>query len=234
MKFEGVYGIGHIVYLAIALILYAVGLIFLCKHKNDEKVKFVTVKISAAVLLICIIASRFSVAIKKENDLKYLLPNTFCGLSSLVLSIAVLFGKRDNCVLHCIAYLGMLGGTITIFYPDFLIEQSFFDILSITGLLHHAVMVWLVMAIIKTGYLKPSIKKWFYYPLGLCVIMTLGIFESDCLKFTNSMQINNPLLSSAPIFTSWYVVGTISILLLIIFLYLYEKFFNKTSQSENI
>lgn len=83
MKFEGVYGIGHIVYRTIALILYAVGLIFLCKHKNDEKVKFVTVKISAAVLLICIIASRFSVAIKKENDLKYLFRIRFADFQAL-------------------------------------------------------------------------------------------------------------------------------------------------------
>lgn len=226
---DGVYGIGHIVYLAVVAAAFVTGIYFLRKYRKNEKFCTVLLKVSAAALLAAITVNRISVTtynvlVKKNGDSWWtLLPHTFCALASLVLSLTVLFGKKDCCVLHCIAYLGFLGGTITMFYPDFLESQTFFDIRSITGLLHHTIMVWVVVVCVATGHLRPSLRKWYYYPLGLSVIMSIGLFEKECLGFETAMQIGEPLLKSAPVLTAWYTVGALSVALLLLFLYVYEK-----------
>ncbi len=226
---DGVYGIGHIVYLLIVAAAFSTGIYFLRKRKEDEKFCTILLKVSASALLVAITINRVSVTcynilVKKNGDSWWtLLPHTFCALSSLTLSLTVLFGKKDCCVLHCIAYLGFLGGTITMFYPDFLDSQTFFDIRSLTGLLHHTLMVWVVVVCISTGRLQPSLRKWHYYPLGLSVIMTIGLFEKECLGFEKAMQIGEPLLKSAPVLTAWYTVGGLSVGLLLAFLFVFEK-----------
>lgn len=233
MDFNGVYGIGHIVYLVLVAIAFSVGFYFLNKHKHDERFGRLLLKSSAAVLLAAITVNRVSVTyynivIARNGDTWWtLLPYTFCGLSSLVLSHTVLFGKKNCGILHCIAYLGFLGGTITMFYPDFLESQTFFDIRSITGLLHHTLMVWVVIVCIKTGHLQPSLQKWHYYPLGLSLIMTFGLFEKECLGFRKAMQIGEPLLKSAPVLTAWYTVGILSVGMVLVFLFAWEKYHTK-------
>ena len=224
VSFQGVYGIGHIVYLIISILLMVLGIIII-KLVKKEDIYFRIIKISGIILLILILINRISVTyydvvISKREGYSWLniIPNTFCGLSSLILSLAIIFGKKDNVVLHFISYLGIIGGIITMFYPDFLESQNFFDLRSVSGLLHHTIMVWLVIICMLTKYIVPTMKKWSIFPIGLSMVMTFGLFEKDCLHFTKAMQIGEPLLKSAPIFTSWYVIGIL--ILILHFLYL--------------
>ncbi len=237
--YSDIYKAGHISYLICSLILIIVGAILVYKYAKTPKTQKLIIKISGIILLIAILINRFSVTysdvvINKREGYTWLnlIPNTFCGLSSLVFAFAIILGKKDNIVLHVIPYIGFVGGTVTLFYPDFLETQAFTDIRSISGLVHHTLMVWLTLICMLTKYIKPSMKKLPALVLGLCVIMTFGLIEIDMLGFNKAMQIGEPLLKSAPIFTSWYVVGILLLVLHFIYIVIYERFVNKKTFKE--
>ena len=64
------------------------------------------------------------------------------------------------------------------------------------------------------------------------MVMTFGLFEKDCLHFTKAMQIGEPLLKSAPIFTSWYVIGILILILHFLYLFIYDLKVNKVGLKE--
>lgn len=215
-EFPGIYCTEHIIFLALFFILTAGGIFFILKYAKSEKTRNLIVKISAALLLAFIVTNRVSVTVAQigsepENyTWLNLLPYTFCGLASLVFALAALFGKDNNTVYHFIVYFGFFGGLATLFYPDFLETQTFWDIRSITGLLHHAMMVWMTSLLVATGKFRPNAKKWYVYPVGFCLVMALGVFELDALGFPEAMNIGKPLVGSLPVLTSWYVIGAVS------------------------
>ena len=231
---NGIYGIGHIIYLITTLILIIGGAILIKKYVKNEKTINTIIKISAVVLLITIIINRISitytnVVVNQRDGYTWLnlIPDTYCGLASIVLSLTIIFGKKDHIILHFISYIGFFGGLITMFYPDFLNTQTFFDLRSITGILHHTIMVWIIVITMLTRYIVPSIKKWCIFPIGLCIIMTIGILEIDMLGFEKGMQIGEPLLASMPKLTAWYTVLFAEMVGHFIYLLLYEILVNK-------
>lgn len=238
-KIPGTYGIEHIIYMITVLVLMFVGWFIIAKYVKNEKTKKLIVKISAAVLLLCILWNRISLTIYnfKHHDESFfrniltLIPLSFCGSASLFNSLATLCGKKDNKVLHCVSYYGLIGGIITIFYPDFLDEQTFLDPRTISGLLHHTVLVWVVVTNMITGYFTPTTKKWYIYPIGLCMLMTYGLFFKEAFGL-GAMQIEDPLLKGAPIFTSWYIVGLLSMVVQFVIMIGFEKFKNKKTFKE--
>ena len=206
----------HIIYLAVSIVLIALGIFFVKKFVKNEKTLKIIIKISAAFLLIWILINRFSVTyaqIKSAPDTHSwlnLIPYTFCGLASLVFSVSVLVGKKFEPVLHFIVYFGFFGGLASIIYPDFLENQTFWDIRSFSGLMHHTVMVWLALLLVFTRSFVPNIKKWYCYPIGFSLMMLLGLFEIDALGFGHAMNIDSPLISDLPVLTSWYSVFFVS------------------------
>lgn len=227
---EGIYGIYHIIYLIIALVLI-IGFVFFIKIKKIEGLALKRIlKIWGIVWLISILINRFSVTyydvvINKREGYTWLnlIPYTYCGLCSLVLSITLICGKYDHFLFHSLGYYGLAGGLITMFYPDFLESQTFFDSRSLSGLVHHSLMFGAILILILTKQMIPRLKKWWYLPLGLCGVMTLGLVEMEALGFPKAMQINEPLLKSLPILTSWYIVDLVLIIVQIIFLIIYER-----------
>ena len=224
-----VFGIEHIIYLILMIILMVLGLIFIKKSNLDEYKLNLIFRIIGIIWLITILANRITVTysdvvINKREGYTWLnlIPNTFCGMCSLILSITFIIGKKDNFVLHSFGYIGLVGGIVTMFYPDFLDSQAFFDPRSITGLLHHTIMAFMIILAILTGYMTPTVKKWHYIPLGMCVIMTIGMFELDCLGFVKAMQFKNPFLSSIPILSSWYVTDLATLVVSFILLTIYD------------
>ena len=118
------------------------------------------------------------------------------------------------------------------FYPDFLDSQSFFDIRSITGLLHHTLMFYMIVLAIVLGYMNPSIKKWYYVPLGMCFMMTIGVLEYDALGFKKAMQIKEPFIKAFPILSSWYITDIMIMVAHFVFLVIFEKKKNNCSLKE--
>lgn len=202
-----VYGIEHFLYLFVVLILYTLGFYFIKKYiKTEKQVSFV-IKAIGVLLLLSIIWNRISIAILRDGW-DNLLPATFCGATSLALSLSAIFLRKDHPVFHSVAFIGFLGGLITLIYPDFIGQSdSIFYPMTISGLWHHTVMVFLVLVMIWKGYLVPTKKKWYLLPLGLAVYMMYGIFLITELGYNDAMYIYEPILEGTKL--NWFVLGVI-------------------------
>jgi hypothetical protein len=163
------------------------------------------------------------------------IPNTFCGLTSLLFALAAIFFKRGNITFHYLVYMSIWGCTLTMFYPDFIGQaDSIFYPLTISGLLHHSVSLYLSVLMIVTGFFKPTIHKFYIFPIGLAFYMSYGVFLQDCLGL-QAMYINEPLIEGT-IFT-WYFVGflicLITVAILLTYEYLVPYLINKKKSKSN-
>lgn len=228
-EFPGVFGVEHILFLVVFITLSIFGIYLIRKYAKSENTRNIIVKVSALILLLCIIANRVSIVVINRNNRPegfswlHLIPDTFCGMSSLVFSLSVLFGKDDNLVYHFIVYFGFYGGVSTLIYPTFLDNQTFWDLRSFTGLLHHAMMIWMTILLISTGKFRPDVNKWFIFPIGYSFVMLFGLFEIDALGFNGAMNISEPLIDFLPHLSTWYVVGVLATLLTVIISFFWNK-----------
>ncbi len=202
-----IYGIEHILYLLVVFSLYAIGFVLIKKYiKTDKQIRLL-IKGLGLLLFISIIWNRISVSILRDGW-AFFIPSTFCGFSSLALSIGTMFLKKDHPFFHSVAYVGLLGGLLTTFYPDFIGQSdSIFYPMTISGLWHHSVMVFLVIVMIQVKFIVPSKVKWIYLPIGLSFYMTFGLFQITVLGYTDAMYIYHPILEGTPL--NWFVLGMI-------------------------
>lgn len=204
-----VFGIEHIIYFAVTVSLSIAAWIIARKHTNSEKNGDILIKCAAAALLAAIIWNRLSICVVSGEFLRDLLPNTYCGASSLAFSIIALIGKRNCKALHCVAYVGAIGALLTIAYPDFIGQaDSIFYCKTISGLAHHSLTLLLFGLMIATGYLKPTLKKWHILPIGLCVYVAYGLVLIQLLDTSEStMYLYAPILEGT--FLDWLGIGVI-------------------------
>jgi hypothetical protein len=216
-----VFGAVHIIYLSITLTLSFIALFLGKKFAKTEKSQSIFLKSLAALLLIWIIINRLS-QVYRYDDVRWeqLIPDSFCGMTSLVLALAVLFGKKDNPVYHFVWALGLVGASVTIFNPTFLDQgPSIFYLPTISGLLHHSLALVMVAALLLFGQIHITYKKWYCTFFGFTAYLTVGAFQMSVFGFPDAFHIAEPILSDTPL-TAWvmaplYAVGYGFILLLI-------------------
>lgn len=199
-----IFGYQHLIYDGIAIILMIASIYLIRKFIKKEKYITLFIKCTGFLLLVCILWNRIGIA-RNNQDVRYLIPNSYCGMSSLVLSLAILLGKKDNIVLHFVMYLAIVGGTLTMIYPDFIGQnQSFFFSMTISGLLHHTLMVYLFYLTIVTGYFQPTFKKWYALVIGGAAYLAIGYFLIYVVGLPDAMEIVRPLLSGTIFY--WYTL----------------------------
>lgn len=239
----GVYSLPHIVYLAIMIPLVVAGIILVMKFIKEEKHIRLLVMITAGALLALIVTNRIAYTYQRvvieggtlfvdgevlHYTWGYLVPETFCGLSALALSLAALCFKKDNILLHALAYFGLINGIASSFYPVYLNRQGFFEVGTITSLIFHVVMVFLSLVIILKKYMVPTIKKWYAVPLVYAIFCLIGLFDVQVLGTPEkeAMSLFEPLVSQLPHLSMWYSIGIALTVADIIFLFLHEIFAN--------
>ena len=137
-----------------------------------------------------------------------------------MLSLAVLFGKKDNAAFHFTWFLGLIGSLITIFYPSFLNQgPSVFYLPTISGLLHHSITLVMIAALLLFGQFYITYKKWYCTLFGFTAYLTVGAFQMSVFGFADAFHIAEPMLSGTPL-TAWviapiYAVGYGIVLLVI-------------------
>ncbi len=231
------WGWEHITYMAITLALTITGLIVAKKFARSERAQKIIIKSLGLALLIAVVANRFSIVFKTNPpEWSWLFPDSFCGMSSLVLSLAVLIGKKNNNVLHFVWLIAFAGGIITFFAPNFLGQHpSFFYLPTITGILHHTLSWVLVTTIIMFDYLHITYKKWYCTLWGFTSYLSAGAFIISVLGHGDAFSIFNPIMSGTP-FTVWVAlpiyIAVYAILLLIF--YLIDKRKEKINNAKNI
>lgn len=231
-----IFGWEHLTYLAVFVVLSVVGLFCAKKFAKTEKSQRIVLKSIALVLLIAILTNRISIALKTETpNWSQLIPDSYCGMSSLVLSLSVLLGKKDNNVLHFVWFIALLGGTITMFYPDFLAQNpSIFYIPTISGLLHHSISIVMVIALFLFNYINVTYKKWYCTPIGFAGYITIGAFLMGVFGRSDAFHIINPLLSGTPLNT-WVIMPIYAVVygLVLLGFELVRKYKNKKTTIQN-
>lgn len=216
-----VFGGIHFIYLAITIALTVVGLFCAKKFAKTEKSQNIILKCIAGALLICIVTNRLSQVFRySQTRWDTIIPDSFCGMSSLVLSIAVLLGKKDNNVLHFVWFLALIGGIITVAYPTFINQgPTVFYLPTISGLLHHSFAIAMVVALLLFKYINITYKKWYCSLFGFFGYFTVGSFLMTVFNYSDAFHMAEPMLSGTPL-TAWviapiYIVGYAIVLFII-------------------
>jgi hypothetical protein len=228
-----IFGWQHIVYLLIFIILgVSTTVLIKLKVKSEQTLSYI-IKGVGVVLLGLLVWNR--ILLGMHNGWLGVIPNTFCGLTSLLFALAAIFFKKGNVTFHFLIYMSIWGCTLTMIYPDFIGQaDSIFYPLTISGLLHHSVSLYLSILMIVTGYFKPTIRKFYAYPIGLSFYMSYGLFLMDCIGLEEAMYIHEPLIEGT-IFT-WYFVGflicVVTAAILIAYEYILKKKYNKVASED--
>lgn len=201
-----VFGGVHWIYLAITLTLSAVGLFCAKKFAKSEKSQKIILKCIAGMLLIWILINRLSQVFRYQNvRWEQIIPDSFCGMTSLVLSLSVLLGKKDNHVLHFAWFLALVGAVITLAYPTFLDQgPTVFYLPTISGLLHHSLALVMVVALLLFNQIHITYKKWYCVIFGFTAYFTVGAFQMSVFGFSDAFHIVEPMLSGTPL-TAWVI-----------------------------
>ena len=192
-----VFGSVHLIYLAITLTLSVAGIFCAKKFAKSEQSQKIILKSIAGALLIWIVINRLSQVFRySQVRWEQIIPDSFCGMTSLVLALAVLIGKKDNVVLHFTWFLALVGATITIAYPTFLNQgNSVFYLPTISGLLHHSLALIMVIMLLIFDQIHITYKKWYCSLFGFTTYFTIGAFQMSVFGFSDSFHIVEPMLS---------------------------------------
>ena len=203
---RGLYKGDHFLYIFISTALCTALIVLSMIFAKGEKPRKIILKIVAGLLFIAILTNRLSQVFRYAEVRWYLLiPDSFCGTTSLVLSLAVLLGKRNNCVLHFVWLLGLFGGISTVVYPTFVDQgPTIFYLPTISGLVHHSLCATLVILLLVFKQIDITYKKWYYTLFGFTCYLTLGAFLMSVPQFniTDAFHINDPIISGT-FLTAW-------------------------------
>ena len=199
-----VFGVEHFLYMGITAALAAAGLLCAKKHAKTEKSRAVILKILAGTLLIAILTNRLSQVFRYgQVRWEQIIPDSYCGMTSLVLALAVLFGKKDNGALHFVWILGIFGGISTVIYPAFIGQgPTVFYLPTISGLLHHSLSATVAIAVLLFGWMRITYKKWLCTLFGFTCYLAVGAFLIGFFKLSDAFHIYTPLLDGTPL-TTW-------------------------------
>jgi hypothetical protein len=126
-------------------------------------------------------------------------------MTSLALSLAVLFGKKDNVAYHFLWSISLVGTIITLVYPSFLDQSSsVFYLPTISGLLHHSLSLVMTVALLLFNQIHITYKKWYCTLFGFTAYLTVGAFQMSVFGLGDAFHIVEPMLDGTPL-TAWVV-----------------------------
>ena len=198
------FGPEHILYIVISTVFCGGALLLGKKYAKTEKSQSLFLKSLALLLFVAIMTNRLSQVFRYEEVRWYtIIPDSFCGMTSLALAVAVLLGKKDNCVYHFLWLLGLFGGISTVIYATFVGQgPTIFYLPTISGLAHHSLCATVAIALLMLGQIRITYKKWYCTFFGFTAYMTLGAFLMATFPITDAFHIVEPLLSDTPL-TAW-------------------------------
>lgn len=212
-----IFGIEHILYLVITTVIAVTTIILAKKKLKTDKQQTIFIKCLGLILFITILTNRISqVFCYGKTQWHLLIPETFCGMTSLVLSLAVLFGKKDNPIFHFVWLIALFGGIAATVYANYIPDfDTFFHITTITGLLHHTISATLIVALLIFKHIHITYKKWYYPLLGFTCYFTIGAFLMATFNLEDAFQMAKPLVENTPL-TAWFVAPIFAVVYTII------------------
>lgn len=201
------FGIEHILYIVISTVLGGLALLIAKRFAKTDKSQTIIMKVLAALLFVSIMVNRLSQVFRYEDVHWYwIIPDSICGMTSLVFSLSVLLGRKDNGVLHAMWLVALFGGISTVVYASFLDQgASIFYLPTFSGLLHHSFSAMLVTAMFLFKWINITYRKWYWTPIGFMFYVTVGAFLMQTFHMSDAMHIAEPLLPDTPL-TIWVMM----------------------------
>ena len=120
-------------------------------------------------------------------------------------ALALLFGKRDNAILHFVWLPSLAGGLIATFYPDFIADYpSFLHPSTFLGILHHTMSSVIVILLLMFRYMRITYKKWYCMMIGFAFYLALGTFLIFVCGYENPYYMLAPAIPGTPL-TVWLI-----------------------------
>ena len=213
------FGIEHCLYLAIVFIFFFLLGYALKKNIKDDKNIEYMFRILGFFGLLFIIISRISMSLDRHNFI-FLIPDSFCSMTSYLTAISLLFLKKNNILLHVVWLLALVGNICSLIIPDYLADgPTIFFLPTITALMHHSFTLFEIIMVFVFKYMYLTIKKsWSQIILiilyiGLGLILVYGLHASDAFYIKNPAIINTHLRlwEMIPLYISIYLIIMITI-----------------------
>lgn len=201
-----VFGKEHLLYIAVSMVTAVVACLLTARYAKTEKPQKAVMKWAGGLLFVIIFANRLALVFEYETaDWLKLITDSFCSTSSYVLALALIFGKRNNAVLHFVWLISLAGGAIATFYPNFIGQNpSFLYPPTILGMMHHTWSAIVVVLLFICNYLHLTYKKWYCTAIGFAGYLLLGAFLMFVLDYSNPFYMAEPVLDGT-IFTVWVI-----------------------------
>ena len=228
-----IFGKEHLIYLAISFLVASCAFFYSRKYVKTEQARDIMFKSAAAILFLIIFINRLVLVFVNDTvSWEKLIPDSFCSASSYVLSLSLLFGKRNNIVLHFVWLIALVGGTIATFYPNFIADYpSFMHPSTLLGIMHHTWAAIIVVLMLMHGHLELTYKKWYCTPIGFSAYLSLGAFLICVLGYENPFYMTDTALPGTPL-TVW-VIAPIYISVYALILLSVELIKNKKKAHKN-
>lgn len=201
-----VFGKEHLLYIAVSIVTALVVCLLTARYARTEKAQKAVMKWAGGLLFVIIFANRLALVFEYETaDWLKLITDSFCSTSSYVLALALIFGKRNNHVLHFVWLISLAGGAIATFYPNFIGQHpSFLYPPTILGMMHHTWSAIVVVLLFMCNYLHLTYKKWYCTAIGFAGYLLLGAFLMFVLDYSNPFYMAEPALDGT-VFTVWVI-----------------------------
>ncbi len=214
----------HLIYVILFLVCLAAAIIVLKFALKTDKARDIYIRCLGGLLAVSLIINRISLTVWNDNGIgiREMIPNTYCGMSSLLLGIFVMAGKPNLKIFHFLFYLELIGGTACVFYPTFLNQHpSFFFFPTITGMNHHACGSILCIVMVVGKWFEPSFKNWYAFPLGIAAYTLFGLFLLDVMNIPETMIIDQPAVPGTPL--RWWFILIFGSMVEVAFTFAYDK-----------
>lgn len=225
------WGIEHILYLIVSfVVLTTLAIVLKLKLKNDKQIR-IMFRVLGLIGLIAIICTRISLSLD-ENNFLYLIPDSFCGMTSLATSIALLFFKKNNNILHAVWLIGFAGMISSLMYPDFLYHSTnIFYFSTITCLLHHTITLFNLIMVFIFKYLTLTYKKAWTQLVGGIIYIGIGFFLIFVCNIKGAFYIFVPAVKNTKLYFAALLPIYVGIYVLILFLVEFYRY--KKNKKEN-
>ena len=215
----------HIAYIAISLSVTVLLLWLAARFIKKQKYKDIFLKTFAWATLFLHISPLW-VAFLSGNQAvaadNVLFPIYFCNFSMYLLVVVAIWGNKQTkffgYMSTVVAYAGMFGALISLFYPEYYIHGgSIFDWDILKSMLSHSTMLIGCLYLFVGGYFKINKFNVVVYSIGLLFFGAVGLivnwtFAAAGLNAPNAMYLQHPPIEDVP-FLNVYVIAALMVIL---------------------
>ena len=225
----------HILYIVISLVLTIAILLGLSRIRAQKAKNGILIALGCTTyfLHISILWADFLTNGSATAADNILFPIYFCNFTMLLLMVVGFIRNKNSVVFRILAtltaYGGIVGGLVTLFYPEFYMWTPDFRSWYVwKSFLSHSTMLLGSLYLFVGGFVKIRVDNTVYLAGGLVLTLIVGLtvnalFAACSLPDPNAMYLQKSPIAEVP-FLNGYVIGFLMLSLTFIFTAIWECF----------